>query len=160
VIGTTDGGVLRYDQAAGTAEVSADITYDGIVLAVVGEVSGSDSITTKNFQEVYRDYGSQTTSVSIDLSTANNFEIIAESALSVSFVSPPTTGNRAFGFTLVVTDGAGDGVSSWTVSWPATVDWAGGVAPALTANGKDILVFYTYDGGGTYYGFISAANIS
>ena len=49
---------------------------------------------------------------------------------------------------------------SATVNWPGTIEWANGAAPTLTASGKDILVFYTYDGGSTYYGFLSANNIS
>jgi len=54
-------------------------------------------------------------------------------------------------------DGSG---GTATTSWPGVIQWANGVAPTLTANGKDILVFYTYDGGSTYYGFLSANNIS
>jgi hypothetical protein len=49
---------------------------------------------------------------------------------------------------------------NFTTTWPASVQWAGGIAPALTASGTDILVFYTYDAGTTYYGFLSAANLS
>jgi hypothetical protein len=57
----------------------------------------------------------------------------------------------------VLEDGSG---GTATVSWPGIIQWANGAAPTLTANGKDILVFYTYDGGSTYYGFLSANNIS
>ena len=49
---------------------------------------------------------------------------------------------------------------AFTVSWPTGVLWANGNAPTLTTSGKDILVFYTYDTGTTYYGFLSAANMS
>jgi hypothetical protein len=47
-----------------------------------------------------------------------------------------------------------------TITWPASVNWSNGVAPTLTTSGTDILVFYTYDGGTEYYGFLSAANMS
>lgn len=34
-----------------------------------------------------------------------------------------------------------------TVTWPGTVDWAGGTAPDAPANGEtDVLVFTTRDG--------------
>ena len=42
---------------------------------------------------------------------------------------------------------------SQTVNWPASVDWAGGSAPTLTAAGVDVLAFTTVDEGTTRYGF-------
>jgi hypothetical protein len=40
-----------------------------------------------------------------------------------------------------------------TVTWPASVDWAGGTAPDAPACGEtDIYVFWTRDGGTTWYG--------
>ncbi len=40
-----------------------------------------------------------------------------------------------------------------TVTWPSSVDWAGGTAPDAPASGEtDILVFWTRDGGTTWYG--------
>ena len=62
----------------------------------------------------------------------------------------PTTGN-ATAFTLKVIQDS----TARTITWPASVDWAGGTAPTLTATsgGVDVFVFYTIDGGTTYYGF-------
>lgn len=41
-----------------------------------------------------------------------------------------------------------------TVSYPSSVDWAGGTAPDAPAVGEtDVLVFYTDDGGTNWYGF-------
>jgi len=40
-----------------------------------------------------------------------------------------------------------------TITYPSTVKWAGGTAPDAPAAGeKDVYVFVTTDGGGTYYG--------
>ena len=40
-----------------------------------------------------------------------------------------------------------------TVTWPASVEWAGGTAPDAPASGEtDILTFWTRDGGTTWYG--------
>ena len=41
-----------------------------------------------------------------------------------------------------------------TITYPASVQWSGGTAPASPADGEtDLLTFYTEDGGNTYYGF-------
>lgn len=59
------------------------------------------------------------------------------------------------GFILHLTNGG-----SQTVNWPASVDWAGGTAPSLTAAGVDALVFQTLDGGTTWYGFLTGGDMS
>jgi hypothetical protein len=45
--------------------------------------------------------------------------------------------------------------SGYTVTWPTSVDWPSATAPTLTATASavDQFVFYTYDGGTTWYGF-------
>ena len=44
-----------------------------------------------------------------------------------------------------------------TVTWPASVKWAGGTAPDAPASGEtDVLVFHTRDGGTTWYGVLSS----
>jgi hypothetical protein len=44
-----------------------------------------------------------------------------------------------------------------TVTWPASVKWAGGAAPDAPASGEtDILVFHTRDGGTNWYGVLSS----
>ena len=44
--------------------------------------------------------------------------------------------------------------SAKTITWPGTVDWAGGSAPTLSSGNADvdIFVFLTVDGGSNYYG--------
>lgn len=43
-----------------------------------------------------------------------------------------------------------------TVTWPTSVDWAGGTAPDAPGNGEtDILVFITRDGGTNWYGALA-----
>jgi hypothetical protein len=73
------------------------------------------------------------------------------SANTFTFGNPSATG-KSCSFTLILTNGA-----SQTVAWPASVDWAGGTAPTLTAAGVDILTFMTIDAGTIWYGFLAGA---
>ena len=65
----------------------------------------------------------------------------------------PTASDEGCGFTLVLTNGG-----SQTVNWPASVDWAGGTAPTLTASGVDILTFWTIDGGTIWHGMAASTD--
>jgi hypothetical protein len=64
---------------------------------------------------------------------------------TITFTNYPTSGKVQFITLELRQPSGGDG----TVTWPAAVDWQDGIAPTLSATslGKDILVFYTRDGG-------------
>ena len=65
--------------------------------------------------------------------------------------SNPAASGKVSAFTLKVIQDS----SARTITWPNSVDWAGGTAPTLsTGNAEvDVFVFVTYDGGTIYYGF-------
>jgi hypothetical protein len=63
------------------------------------------------------------TTGTLDLSTGNVFSDAPAANVTYVFSNPPATGT-AYGFTLKVTPSA-----TVTVTWPASVDWAGGTAP-------------------------------
>jgi hypothetical protein len=50
-----------------------------------------------------------------------------------------------------------DGTGSKLVTWPGAVVWPGGTAPTLStaANATDLLMFFSRDGGTTWFGFMS-----
>jgi len=48
---------------------------------------------------------------------------------------------------------------SATITWFAGVKWPGGTAPTLTAAGRDVLGFFTVDGGTTWSGFVLGKDI-
>ena len=84
----------------------------------------------------------------IDLTLGNVVTgTVDTSTTTFTFSNPPASGS-AGSFTLILTNGG-----SQTVNWPASVDWAGGTAPSLTAAGRDILTFTTVDAGTIWYGF-------
>ena len=94
------------------------------------------------------------TSVTIDLHTSTNFTHTLSGTTSYTFSNPEGSGYVS-AFTLkVIQDSSASG---YAITWPSDVDWAGGTAPTLTAtaNAVDIFVFYTNDGGTTYYGFVA-----
>jgi len=84
----------------------------------------------------------------LDLSTGTVFSHAPATSPTYVFSNPPASGT-AYGFTLKVTPSA-----TVTITWPASVDWPDGTAPNAPASGETaVYVFYTEDGGTTYYGF-------
>jgi len=83
----------------------------------------------------------------IDLELGNVVTATVDtSANTFTFSNPPVTG-KAGSFSLILTNGG-----SQTVTWPASVDWASGLAPTLTSSGADIITFVTVDGGTIWHG--------
>tara|TARA_Y100000031_G_scaffold132948_1_gene154404 strand:+ start:5916 stop:6830 length:915 start_codon:yes stop_codon:yes gene_type:complete len=109
---------------------------------------------------VFKDYGETlmtgTGTTTLNLELGNTFEITMDGNLTFTFSNPPASGT-AGNFTLILIQ---DGTGSRLVTWPASVDWAGGNAPTLTttANAVDILTFITTDGGTTWLGFSAGAD--
>jgi len=89
----------------------------------------------------------------IDLDTGNFFSATLDQACTFTFSNPVASGNFC-GFALALIDG-----DAYTITWPTSVDWAGGAAPTLTGSGLDLLVFVTYNGGATWIGLVSGLDI-
>ena len=92
------------------------------------------------------------TSSTLDLSTGNVFSDALSANVTYVFSNPPATGT-AYGFTLKITQDS----TARTITWPASVNWPSATAPTLSAGSGavDVFVFFTIDGGTTYYGFTS-----
>jgi hypothetical protein len=160
--GATNNGVITYNSTLDAGSVESNLLFDGSTLTVTGDLSvTSDAsvsgvIFSTNYQEQYNNSGNVSGTATIDLSTGNNFRLQFTGNTTIAFSNPPAT--NAFGFTTVLVNGGG-----YTITWPSStpnVLWANGIAPVLSAAGTDVVVFYTYDGGATYYGFLSGANMS
>ena len=122
-----------------------------------GQLTGADqTVSAVNL----KDYGEVTNAIGsigggtqdIDLVAGNSVSGTVDTGTTTFTFSNPTASDELCGFTLTLTNGG-----SQTVNWPASVDWAAATAPTLTAAGVDVLVFYTIDGGTTWYGFLSGA---
>ncbi|MBF0383973.1 MAG: hypothetical protein HQL69_23395 [Magnetococcales bacterium] len=148
----TDANISITGNGSGTVELGS--------VTLTGEVSGGDQTLTR---VNLKDYGEITNAIGaigggtqdIDLTLGNSVSATVDTATTTFTFSNPTASNEGCGFTLVLTNGG-----SQTVNWPASVDWAGGTAPELTAAGVDVLCFWTIDGGTTWHGFVAGLEMS
>ena len=104
---------------------------------------------TYNYKVYYEDYDALSgTSVTVNCNSAQAFSLTMTGNTTFTFNS--VTNAWSTGFVLELT---GNGS---TVTWPSSVEWAGGTAPDAPASGEtDIYVFWTRDGGTTWYGVLS-----
>lgn len=89
----------------------------------------------------------------LDLTTANLFTKTVTSLLTWAVTNTPAAGTVA-SFMLDLTNGG-----AFAQTWWTGVKWAGGIAPILTASGRDVLGFYTHDGGTTWTGLMLGKDV-
>ena len=89
----------------------------------------------------------------VDLNLGNAFKktITGTTAFTVSNVPPA---GRLASFVLEVVNGG-----NYVIGWFNGIQWSGGALQPLTVNGKDILTFYTVDGGITWIGSAFAKDV-
>ena len=156
----------------GYTGTTAELNYNDVT--TLGTVEASKTVTaaastaTVNFADKIlqrpeiKDYSetkvalSAAATVDIDLTTGNVFTLTPDQNTTFTFSNPSPTG-KSCAFTLVWTQ---DG-SDRTIAWPASVDWAGGSAPAVTSGSAkvDIYAFFTMDAGTIWYGFQPGADM-
>jgi hypothetical protein len=129
------------------------MTFDGTSLSVTGNVVVTTFVTSTTFRETYSDQGTGG-SVTLDLATANNFRRQFNATSTISINNAPGV-PRAFGFTFTMVN-----AGAYSITWPGSINWVNGSAPILTSAGTDVLSFFTFDGGSTYYGFVVGKNMS
>jgi hypothetical protein len=143
------------ETGTGLAVFGTNPTLTGVTLA--GEAACADNLVTRATLKDYAIEGSAVGSTgatrTFDLSVANFFSATLDQACTFTFSNPPASGD--FGtFVLELTNGG-----AFAITYPASVDFVGGVAPTLTASGVDQLVFTTRDGGTIYFGFVAGLDI-
>ena len=97
--------------------------------------------------KVYLQSSSALGASDVDVSAGSYFSKTLTANTTLTFSNPPASGVGS-SFALEIT-----GASTYTITWPSSVKWAGGTAPDAPAAGeKDVYVFITSDGGSNYYG--------
>lgn len=91
------------------------------------------------------------------INNANVYHVTLQANTTFAFTGAPT--GKACTIAVYLLQDATGGRS---VSWPASVLWPGGVAPAIstTASALDLCVFTTLNGGTQWYGVLSGNNFS
>lgn len=109
--------------------------------------------------ETFSTVTSSSNATALNLTTSSNFQHTLTENTTFTFSNPAVSG-KATSFTLKLVQDAS--ASGYTVTWPAAVDWPSATAPTLTATASavDLFVFYTNDGGTTWYGLTAGANLA
>jgi hypothetical protein len=146
---------LTDETGTGVAVFGTNPTLTGVTLA--GEAACADNLVTRSILKDYAVEGSAIgatgATATIDMEVANFFSATLDQACTFTFSNPAASGDFC-GFVLELTNGG-----AFVITYPASVDFVGGVAPTLTAAGVDQLVFTTRDGGTTYFAFVAGLDI-
>ena len=160
-IAILDGATVTTDELNildGVTATTAELNYvDGVTSNIqtqldgkvgssyTGDVDITGELVVDSYNETY--VALSGTTPTVDCESGNVFALSTTGNTTFTFSNPPASGT-AYGFTLKLTAGG-----THTITWPASVDWAGATAPDAPASGEtDVLVFMTHDGGTTWYG--------
>ncbi len=141
----------------GVTATTAEINY--LDIATLGLTAASKAVTADANGVVTFDNGtidesttitSSSNAATLNLRDGNLFLHDLTENVTYTFSNPAASGKASIFVLKVIQDS-----SARTITWPGSVDWAAATAPTLTAtnNGVDVFVFFTIDGGTTYYGF-------
>ena len=153
---TASAAELNYNDITtlGTSQASKVVTADAN-----GDVTLSQELTAKSYNETYATVSSSSQSLTIDCETANVFQVtLTEDVTSSNFTNPPSSGT-AYGFTLRVVQGG----TPRSLAWPSGVKWPNnGTAPSLSSSAGqiDVFVFFTTDAGVNWYGFTAGQDFA
>jgi hypothetical protein len=139
------------------------VNYVGALNGIVGGVTpNSATFTTATINnriiEAVNPIGSVGSTATIDWSNGDVQTLTLTNNCTLTFTNPPSSG-KAQTLTLVVSQ---DGTGGRTLTYPSGIRWSYGQAPVLTTypTYRDVLSFITYDGGTTYLGAYSMANVA
>lgn len=136
----------------------------GYITAGANSFTGSQNLQDNELiRAKLRDYSETVSSptisagtLTLNLETSNIFTVTLNAAITTLTISNPPASGSGGSFTLIFT---ADGTPR-SITWPASIKWAGGTAPTITStSGKvDSFAFFTSDGGTNWQGYIGGQN--
>lgn len=158
--GDMPGRVSFYTSADAGTTLTERLRIDsaGLVSVATGGVLTSPSYTTTgSYKEKQVALSAGTGTITIDLATGNYFSKTIAAGTTTFNVSNVPTSTNAISFILDLTSGG-----LGTIVWGFNPKWQNGTPPSgfSTTTNRDVLVFYTYDGGTTWTGIVVASNVS
>ena len=153
---STDDAIARFSGTGGKTLQNSGITISDANLLNMGDnVIGKPEI--KDYSESYNASSGNGT-VTLDIENGNVFQHTASGGNVTFAFSNPSASGKSCAITLKWIQDSSDR----TITWPGSVDWAGGSAPDVTSgSGKvDVYTFFTVDAGTTWYGFQAGADLS
>lgn len=133
-----------HNRAVGQTEVLMDELSDELqrqILALGNPNGGNFTIATTEAK-------SPVTGSQIDVGLANHYTKTVTANTTMTLTNVPTDG-RVATFIFHVTNGG-----AFNFLWWPNVKWSEGGAPKLTAAGRDVIGFSTFDGGATWDGYV------
>lgn len=155
----TDASAITTDTDRRAWIIGGQVFYTGLTqeLPCLDQVVSRPEI--KDYAETLTALSSSAGTLTLDLVNGNVFEVtLTENVTTLNLNNPPASG-KAGSITLILKQ---DATGSRTVTWPASVKWAGGSAPTLStdASATDVLTFVTTDAGTTWYGFLAGKGMA
>jgi hypothetical protein len=135
----------------GTSQASKAVTTDAN-----GNIKLSEEVQATSYIDTLVALSGTSPTVDCDEGNAFTLSTSGNTTFTFDYSGVNLTTNDAFSFVLRVTAGG-----THSLTWPGTVDWAGGAAPDAPASGEtDVFVFFTTTGGSTWYGFLAGDALS
>jgi hypothetical protein len=152
--GTTDPSAdsTNWALVAGTGDVTTNGTQTLSNKTLIAPVVNQATLTLPT-STAAREIRLSMPANNFDLSQGNYFTKTISTATTFTVSNVPSSG-IAVAFILDVTN-----AGSAAITWFSGVQWQGGIAPVLTAIGRDVLGFFTHDAGTTWNGLVLAKDI-
>lgn len=145
---------------SGNANTATSATSATTATTATNQSGGSVNATTGAFSGIltanaaFRDKQNAIAAANLDLSLGNYFSKNIAATPTTFTVSNTASSGNVSSVILDLTNGG-----SATITWWTGVKWQSGAAPTLTAVGRDVLGFFTYDGGTTWTGLLLALDV-